>query len=393
MTPWVGYVVVFVASACTLVLEIAAGRLLAPYIGASLYTWTSVIGVVLAGISLGNYLGGVVADRAGSRRTLGLVLVAGGLASLAVLPFTATDLIGLVPRGLPPVARIVLLTGLLFFVPSAVLGMVSPVVVKLTLADLAARRPRRRPHLRVVDARQHRRDVPDRLRADSLARHEARHLRRGRDPGRPRGGDGRVLPPGRPAAGRGRRVRAPPDPRAGADPPARGPPPVLPPGDELLLHPGDHRARGRRPRVPGACRSTASSTATTRSRSRRGCTTATSGPTPSSRPTPRSGSPRLRALFVGGGGYTLPRYMEVTYPDADARGGRDRPRGHPDGGRADGPEPAHAGDLPTTPTPARSSRRSRARRPTISSSGTRSTTFRSRTTSRPASSPRRSATC
>jgi predicted membrane-bound spermidine synthase len=130
------YVVVFVASACTLVLEIAAGRLLAPYIGASLYTWTSVIGVVLAGISLGNYLGGVVADRAGSRRILGLLLAAGGLASLAVLPFTTTDLIGLVPRGLPVVVRIVLLTGLLFFVPSAVLGMVSPVVVKLTLADL-----------------------------------------------------------------------------------------------------------------------------------------------------------------------------------------------------------------------------------------------------------------
>ena len=42
----------------------------------------------------------------------------------------------LVPRGLPVVVRIVLLTGLLFFVPSAVLGMVSPVVVKLTLADL-----------------------------------------------------------------------------------------------------------------------------------------------------------------------------------------------------------------------------------------------------------------
>jgi spermidine synthase len=136
MTPWVGCLVVFVASACTLVLEIAAGRLLAPYIGASLYTWTSVIGVVLAGISLGNYLGGVVADRAGSRRTLGLILAAGGLASLALLPFTTTDLIGLVPRGLPPVARIVLLTALLFFVPSAVLGMVSPLVVKLTLADL-----------------------------------------------------------------------------------------------------------------------------------------------------------------------------------------------------------------------------------------------------------------
>jgi spermidine synthase len=133
---WTAYGVVFVASACTLVLEIAAGRLLAPYLGVSLYTWTSIIGVVLAGISVGNYLGGLLADVAGSRRTLGLLLGAGGLGSLAVLPFATTDLLGLVPQGLPVVVRIVLLTGVLFFVPSALLGMVSPVVVRLTLADL-----------------------------------------------------------------------------------------------------------------------------------------------------------------------------------------------------------------------------------------------------------------
>ena len=336
MTPWVGYVVVFVASACTLVLEIAAGRLLAPYIGASLYTWTSVIGVVLAGISLGNYLGGVVADRAGSRRTLGLVLAAGGLASLAVLPFTTTDLIGLVPRGLPPVVRIVLLTGLLFFVPSAVLGMVSPVVVKLTLADLRRAGQRHRPHLRVVDARQHRGDVPDRLRAHSLDRHEARHLRRGRDPGRPRGGDGRVLPPGRPAAGRRRRVRAPPDPRPGADPPARGPPPVLLPGDELLLHPRHQRARGRRPRVPGhvarpprpqlqLARGADAAALRLPADLRRAHGVCRAAVPEAPRPLRRRR--RLHAAAVHGG--DLPRRR--------ARGGRDRPRGHPDGGRADGP--------------------------------------------------------
>ena len=71
---WAGYGIVFVASAATLVLEIAAGRLLASYFGVSLYTWTCIIGVILAGVSLGNYLGGAVADQAGSRRTLGLVL-------------------------------------------------------------------------------------------------------------------------------------------------------------------------------------------------------------------------------------------------------------------------------------------------------------------------------
>jgi hypothetical protein len=103
---WAAYAIVFVASAGTLVLEIAAGRLLA------LYTWTSIIGVVLAGISVGNYLGGTVADLAGTRRTLGLVLATAGMASLAILPFTTIDLLGLVPRGLPLVAQMVLASGI-----------------------------------------------------------------------------------------------------------------------------------------------------------------------------------------------------------------------------------------------------------------------------------------
>src|SRR5512135_551332 len=47
---------VFVSSACSMVLELVAGRIIAPYVGVSLYTWTTVIGVVLAGISLGNFL-------------------------------------------------------------------------------------------------------------------------------------------------------------------------------------------------------------------------------------------------------------------------------------------------------------------------------------------------
>ena len=55
--------VVFVASFCTLVIELVAGRVLAPYVGVSLYTWTSIIGVVLAGISAGAYAGGRLAER------------------------------------------------------------------------------------------------------------------------------------------------------------------------------------------------------------------------------------------------------------------------------------------------------------------------------------------
>ena len=144
---------VFVASCCSLILELVAGRILAPFIGVSLYTWTSIIGVVLAGISLGNYLGGRITDRWPDRRTLGVLLIAGGLASLAILPLiniaTAIPsdqlvdpnnrLGGVLPldRAALLIVRIVLITTLIFFPPSLILGMVSPVVIKLTLRDLA----------------------------------------------------------------------------------------------------------------------------------------------------------------------------------------------------------------------------------------------------------------
>ena len=113
---WAAYAIVFVASAATLVLEIAAGRLLASYFGVSLYTWTSIIGVVLLGIAVGNYCGGYVADLAGTRRTLGLVLATAGMTSLAILPFTTIDLLGRLPPGLPPLLRIVLVTALFLLV-------------------------------------------------------------------------------------------------------------------------------------------------------------------------------------------------------------------------------------------------------------------------------------
>src|SRR3954467_9148106 len=139
---WVSLLIVFMASCCTMVLELVAGRILAPFIGVSLYTWTSIIGVCLAGISAGNFIGGVLADKAGSRRTLGLILLGGGLFSLIILPLAALDLTSLIPKDGPLardiwlVVRIVIVTAFLFLPPTLILGMVSPIVIKLALTDL-----------------------------------------------------------------------------------------------------------------------------------------------------------------------------------------------------------------------------------------------------------------
>jgi predicted membrane-bound spermidine synthase len=70
ISPWSASLIVFLSSGAIMVLELVAGRLMAPVLGVSLYTWTSIIGVILAGISLGNYIGGMLADRFASRGTL-----------------------------------------------------------------------------------------------------------------------------------------------------------------------------------------------------------------------------------------------------------------------------------------------------------------------------------
>ena len=133
-TPLAPYVIVFVASACVLIIEIVAGRILAPTIGVSLYTWTSIIGIVLAGISAGNYLGGRMADRYPSQTTLGLILLAASISSLTVLYLL--EAVSHAFEGLPLQWRIVFLTTVLFFLPSMILGMVTPVVIKLKLQNL-----------------------------------------------------------------------------------------------------------------------------------------------------------------------------------------------------------------------------------------------------------------
>ncbi len=134
MTPLVAGALVFLTSGAVLVLEILAGRLLAPYVGVSLETYTAVIGTVLAGIAAGTWVGGWSADRISPRRMLGPLLVVGGALCLAAVP-----LVGLLGASMARGGSeaVVWLAFAGFFAPAAVLSAVTPTVVKLQLRDLA----------------------------------------------------------------------------------------------------------------------------------------------------------------------------------------------------------------------------------------------------------------
>jgi spermidine synthase len=132
---WRPNLIVFVSSGCIMILELVAGRIIAPSVGVSLYTWTSVIGVILAGISLGNFIGGRLADRWASPRLLGLMFFLAGLTALGVLAVDQLNPMDYVEW--PLILEILALIAALFFIPCTILGTVSPVVVKLAMHDLS----------------------------------------------------------------------------------------------------------------------------------------------------------------------------------------------------------------------------------------------------------------
>ena len=133
MNRTVARVLAFFTSASVLVLEILAGRLLAPYVGVTLQTYTSIIGVVLAGIAFGSWLGGRLSDEIDPRAMVGpTMMLGGGLGLLAppIVRVAAERLDG------TSVAVVLIATIAGFLLPSIVLSAVSPMLVKTQLRSL-----------------------------------------------------------------------------------------------------------------------------------------------------------------------------------------------------------------------------------------------------------------
>ena len=127
---------VFVSGAVLLGVEIASSRVLAPFFGNSLYVWGALIGVVLTGLAIGYWVGGVLADR---RPSVGLLLAVMGLGALLVLaiPFVDDRVLRWVVDW-DPGARLnpLVAATVLFGLPSVVLAAVTPVAVRIAARDV-----------------------------------------------------------------------------------------------------------------------------------------------------------------------------------------------------------------------------------------------------------------
>ena len=122
---------------CLMALEILGGRVLYPSFGSSIDVWAAVITVFILSLSVGQIVGGRLADRTRTNVALAWVILLAGVV-FCTLPIYAlhaaealADVVGGARFGVLAAALV------LFFLPSLLLGMVLPMLVRLvfTRAD------------------------------------------------------------------------------------------------------------------------------------------------------------------------------------------------------------------------------------------------------------------
>ncbi len=119
----------------TLGFEMVASRILTPLFGSGIYTWASIISIVVAGLMAGYFLGGILADRFPGFGFAAIIKLGGAAYLLLVFFLTSgplEDLVGIIPDA----TAALFTSGLVVcFPPLLVLGMYSPLSVRLLLRE------------------------------------------------------------------------------------------------------------------------------------------------------------------------------------------------------------------------------------------------------------------
>ncbi len=131
------YIIVFVSGAVLMGLEIAGAKILAPSFGTSTFVWGAIIGMFMGALAAGYYVGGHLADKRPSFQTLAMIVSAAAVWIFLLPRFGPWLAEAIARQDINKVVDPLLASMLLFFIPSFLMGMVSPYSVKLNASSLA----------------------------------------------------------------------------------------------------------------------------------------------------------------------------------------------------------------------------------------------------------------
>jgi len=129
-------VFILIVEAICMILELCASRVLSPYFGNSNIVWTSVIGIILLSSSIGNYIGGKIADKKSLRNNLKTILLFSAF-FVFVIPISQKWILDNLSKTFADIKLGAILgTVTMFFIPSLFLGCINPIIIKLNLKDI-----------------------------------------------------------------------------------------------------------------------------------------------------------------------------------------------------------------------------------------------------------------
>ncbi|MBO7132312.1 fused MFS/spermidine synthase [Candidatus Saccharibacteria bacterium] len=129
------YIILFVLNAVEMVLELVAARLLSPYFGNSNFVWTAIIGIILLAMSLGNIIGGKFASKKQPRFWAGLFLLFASI-YISLTPIIDAPILQSIKEGNMGTQFASVLSSILFFLlPSTILGIITPIIMKERIGD------------------------------------------------------------------------------------------------------------------------------------------------------------------------------------------------------------------------------------------------------------------
>ena len=119
----------------TLGFEMVASRILTPLFGSDIYTWATIISIVVGGLMAGYFLGGVVADRYGSFLVAALIKLIAAAYLVFIYLIADTGLESFIANITNDTAALFISGAIVCFPPLFVLGMYSPLSVRLLLRE------------------------------------------------------------------------------------------------------------------------------------------------------------------------------------------------------------------------------------------------------------------
>lgn len=132
---WFYNLTALISGMAIMAIEMTATRMMSPYFGTSIFIWTNVLGIIMAALALGYWLGGKLADKFPTPKVFFAMIIIASLVIL-ILPFAGPAVLKDISRLIVVdagalIASSLLGTILLFFPPFLLLGLISPYLVRL----------------------------------------------------------------------------------------------------------------------------------------------------------------------------------------------------------------------------------------------------------------------